>query len=69
MSDTVPCKICGIGTPFKGTQLCTNCWEVTSRIKHFLSQGKLKAVDFLLDEIVIWKFGDKYIKEEGTEND
>ncbi|MCK5606656.1 hypothetical protein KAR91_32440 [Candidatus Pacearchaeota archaeon] len=32
----IPCKMCGDPTGMKGTRLCNNCWEVTSRLDDFL---------------------------------
>jgi hypothetical protein len=35
-----PCKICGVLTPYAGTQLCDNCWEVTKRLDKFVQSPK-----------------------------
>lgn len=34
---TVPCSVCSQATPFTGTKLCNNCWEVKGRIEKFIS--------------------------------
>lgn len=32
----IPCKICGLPTLMRGTELCDNCYEVTLRLADFL---------------------------------
>lgn len=47
--ETVPCKTCGTPTPYLGTRLCDNCFEVERRLEDYLkSQKGQEFVDSLL---------------------
>ncbi len=52
--NTIPCVTCGEPTEFFGTRLCTNCWEVESRLDKYLQspggKGRVRNKMPLLDD-------------------